>query len=51
MSISSGYAFIGFPTSQSAQRALNTIHGSKIPNSKRTFRLNWASGGGIYDRK
>ncbi|KAI8088294.1 hypothetical protein BDF21DRAFT_450017 [Thamnidium elegans] len=49
--ISSGYAFIGFPTSQSAQRALNTIHGSKIPNSKRTFRLNWASGGGIYDRK
>ncbi|CAO3646786.1 unnamed protein product [Mucor hiemalis] len=49
--ISSGYAFIGFSSPQSAQRALTTIHGSKIPNSQRTFRLNWASGGGICDRK
>ncbi|KAI8970860.1 hypothetical protein BDB01DRAFT_528447 [Pilobolus umbonatus] len=49
--ISSGYAFIGFTSMQAAQRALNTLHGSKIPNSQRTFRLNWASGGGICDRK
>ncbi|KAI8880638.1 RNA-binding domain-containing protein [Backusella circina FSU 941] len=49
--ISAGYAFIGFSSIQAAQRALATIHGSKIPNSQRTFRLNWASGGGICDRK
>jgi RNA recognition motif-containing protein len=30
---------------------LTTIHGSKIPNSNKTFRLNWASGGGICDKK
>lgn len=49
--MSSGYAFIGFSSPQSAQRALSTVHGSKIPNSHKTFRLNWASGGGICDRK
>lgn len=49
--ISSGYAFIGFATMQAAQRALKTVHGSSIPNSQRTFKLNWASGGGICDRK
>ncbi|KAI8097149.1 uncharacterized protein BX664DRAFT_364187 [Halteromyces radiatus] len=46
-----GYAFIGFTSSISAQRALATVHGTKMPNSQRPFRLNWASGGGILDKK
>lgn len=50
-SISAGYAFVGFSTTLAAQRALATVHGTKIPNSQRVFRLNWASGGGIHDRK
>lgn len=50
-SISCGYAFIGFSSTLSAQKALTTIHGTRIPNSLKTFRLNWASGGGICDRK
>ncbi|KAI7892040.1 uncharacterized protein EV154DRAFT_506124 [Mucor mucedo] len=50
-SLSSGYAFIGFSSSQSAQTALTKIHGTRIPNSNKTFKLNWASGGGICDRK
>ncbi|ORZ22162.1 hypothetical protein BCR42DRAFT_458946 [Absidia repens] len=46
-----GYAFIGFDSSMSAQRALATVHGTKMPNAQRPFRLNWASGGGILDKK
>ncbi|KAI8341727.1 hypothetical protein BC941DRAFT_345782 [Chlamydoabsidia padenii] len=46
-----GYAFIGFTSSIAAQRALATVHGTKMPNSQRPFRLNWASGGGILDKK
>ncbi|CAO3621468.1 unnamed protein product [Cunninghamella echinulata] len=46
-----GYAFIGFSSTTAAQRALATIHGTKMPNSQRAFRLNWASGGGILDKK
>ncbi|CAO3610847.1 unnamed protein product [Cunninghamella blakesleeana] len=46
-----GYAFIGFSSAMAAQRALATIHGTKMPNSQRAFRLNWASGGGILDKK
>ncbi|KAF7724282.1 hypothetical protein EC973_001183 [Apophysomyces ossiformis] len=49
--ISCGYAFVGFTSELAAQRALATIHGTRIPNTQKTFRLNWASGGGINDRK
>ncbi|KAI8360829.1 hypothetical protein BD560DRAFT_356043 [Blakeslea trispora] len=49
--LSLGYAFVGFESSQQAQDALNTFHGVRIPNSTKVFRLNWASGGGICDRK
>ncbi|CAO3700151.1 unnamed protein product [Rhizopus microsporus] len=49
--MSCGYAFIGFTSNQAAQRALATVHGSRIPNTQSAFRLNWASGGGIADRK
>ncbi|ORX60611.1 RNA-binding domain-containing protein [Hesseltinella vesiculosa] len=46
-----GYAFIGFPSPVAAQRALATVHGTKMPKSQRNFRLNWAAGGGILDKK
>jgi RNA recognition motif-containing protein len=46
-----GYAFVGFNSTQAAQRILNTVHGTRMPNSNKLFRLNWASGGGIYDKK
>ncbi|KAG2222341.1 hypothetical protein INT45_009814 [Circinella minor] len=49
--VSAGYAFVGFTSSMSAQRALATVHGTRMPNMQRVFRLNWASGGGIHDRK
>ncbi|KAI7903282.1 uncharacterized protein BX663DRAFT_551578 [Cokeromyces recurvatus] len=49
--ISGGYAFIEFTSTYAAQKALATIHGTRIPNSLKTFKLNWASGGGICDRK
>ncbi|KAI8880922.1 RNA-binding domain-containing protein [Backusella circina FSU 941] len=49
--ISAGYAFVGFSSNQAAQKALIRYHGIKMPNSQQPFRLNWASGGGIWDRK
>ncbi|KAI9024425.1 hypothetical protein CLU79DRAFT_747123 [Phycomyces nitens] len=50
-SISEGYAFIGFGSNMAAQRALATIHGTQIPDTNLSFKLNWASGGGIQDKK
>lgn len=44
-----GYCFVDFPTSQAAAKALN-LNGQQIPNTQRTFKLNWASGGGLADR-
>ncbi|KAI8141828.1 hypothetical protein BJV82DRAFT_645183 [Fennellomyces sp. T-0311] len=49
--VSAGYAFVGFSSGMAAQRALATVHGTRMPNMQRVFRLNWASGGGIHDRK
>ncbi|KAI8328835.1 hypothetical protein BC941DRAFT_363378 [Chlamydoabsidia padenii] len=46
-----GYAFIGFRSTLAAQRALTTLHGTTMPDSSTHFRLNWASGGGIFDKK
>ncbi|KAG1143555.1 hypothetical protein G6F37_003421 [Rhizopus arrhizus] len=49
---SCGYAFIEFSSNQAAQRALFAVHGIKIPfTESNMFRLNWASGGGICDKK
>jgi len=45
-----GYCFIDFSTPGAAAKAL-TLNGTVIPNSNRPFKLNWASGGGITDRK
>ena len=45
-----GYCFIEFATPEAAQKALN-LNGTPVPNSNRAFKLNWASGGGLIDRR
>ena len=45
-----GYCFVEFNTVEAATKALN-LTGSNIPNSTRAFKLNWASGGGLVDRR
>ncbi|OJD21393.1 hypothetical protein ACJ73_07266 [Blastomyces percursus] len=44
-----GYCFVDFTTPAAAAKAL-TLSGTPIPNTSRTFKLNWASGGGLADR-
>ncbi|KAI1435393.1 hypothetical protein GGR50DRAFT_330265 [Xylaria sp. CBS 124048] len=45
-----GYCFVEFATPEGAQKALQ-LNGTPIPNTDRAFRLNWASGGGLVDRR
>ncbi|EFW99953.1 mRNA-binding post-transcriptional regulator [Grosmannia clavigera kw1407] len=45
-----GYCFVEFNTADAATKAL-TLNGSPVPNSTRAFKLNWASGGGLVDRR
>lgn len=47
---SAGYCFVEFASPDAAQKALQ-LNGSPIPNTDRVFRLNWASGGGLIDRR
>lgn len=47
---SAGYCFVEFATPEAAQKALQ-LNGTPIPNTDRVFRLNWASGGGLIDRR
>lgn len=49
-SSNAGYCFIDFTTPSAAAKAL-TLNGTIIPNSNRPFKLNWASGGGLADRR
>ncbi|KAI9323846.1 hypothetical protein BX666DRAFT_1846616 [Dichotomocladium elegans] len=48
---SAGYAFVDFGSTGNAQRALNTFNGTIIPSTHKQFKLNWASGGGLIDRR
>ncbi|KAJ3229101.1 hypothetical protein HDU81_005656 [Chytriomyces hyalinus] len=48
---SAGYCFVDFGNNTSAGRQLATLQGSMIPGTNRVFRLNWASGGGLVDRR
>jgi hypothetical protein len=41
---------VDFQTPEAAAKALG-LNGQQIPNSNRPFKLNWASGGGLADRK
>lgn len=45
-----GYCFIDFASPAAAAKALS-LNGSMIPNTARPFKLNWASGGGLADRR
>ncbi|KAF2139989.1 uncharacterized protein K452DRAFT_310351 [Aplosporella prunicola CBS 121167] len=45
-----GYCFVDFQTPEAAAKALS-LNGQMIPNSTRPFKLNWASGGGLADRR
>lgn len=45
-----GYCFIDFANPAAAAKALS-LNGSMIPNTSRPFKLNWASGGGLADRR
>jgi len=49
-SSNAGYCFIDFQSPAAAAKAL-TLNGTIIPNSNRPFKLNWASGGGLADRR
>lgn len=49
-SSNAGYCFIDFDSAEGAAKAL-LLNGSLIPNSNRPFKLNWASGGGLADRR
>ncbi|KAJ3097359.1 hypothetical protein HK100_005379, partial [Physocladia obscura] len=48
---SAGYCFVDFGNNTSAARQLAGLQGSMIPGTNRVFRLNWASGGGLVDRR
>ncbi|RMZ88842.1 hypothetical protein DV736_g3934, partial [Chaetothyriales sp. CBS 134916] len=45
-----GYCFVDFSSPQAASKALQ-LNGQAMPNSTRQFKLNWASGGGLADRR
>lgn len=45
-----GYCFVEFSSPDAATKALG-LNGSQVPNSSRSFKLNWASGGGLVDRR
>lgn len=45
-----GYCFVEFGSADAATKAL-TLNGTPVPNSTRAFKLNWASGGGLVDRR
>ncbi len=49
-SSNAGYCFVDFTSPAAAAKAL-TLNGQLIPNSNRPFKLNWASGGGLADRR
>ncbi|CAG8755418.1 548_t:CDS:2, partial [Racocetra fulgida] len=40
-----------FVSNAAAVKALSTVNGTLIPGTNRVFKLNWASGGGLTDRK
>ena len=45
-----GYCFVDFTSPAAAAKGL-ALNGTLIPNSNRPFKLNWASGGGLADRR
>ncbi|CEI89135.1 hypothetical protein RMCBS344292_03504 [Rhizopus microsporus] len=48
--LSAGYAFIDFSSYDIAQMILDRFNGVLLPNSNKSFKLSWASGG-LVDRR
>nr|CAG8481856.1 1482_t:CDS:2 [Entrophospora candida] len=46
-----GYCFVDFVSNSAAVKALTTASGTSIPGTNRVFKLNWATGSGLADRK
>lgn len=49
-SSNAGYCFVDFASPAAAAKALS-LNGQMIPNSNRPFKLNWASGGGLAEKR
>ena len=45
-----GYCFVDFASPAAAAKALS-LNGQQVPNSTRPFKLNWASGGGLAEKR
>ncbi|EEB05460.1 RNA-binding protein [Schizosaccharomyces japonicus yFS275] len=48
--LNAGYCFVEFNSPASAMKAMS-LNGTVIPGTNRFFKLNWASGGGLHDRR
>ncbi|KAF9370058.1 hypothetical protein BGX21_005692, partial [Mortierella sp. AD011] len=44
---SAGYCFVELSSPAAAIKAISTLNGMLIPGTNKTFKLNWATGGGI----
>ena len=49
--MNAGYCFVEFSTVETAGMILQSLNGQPLPGTSKFFRLNWASGGGIHDKK
>ncbi|KAG0789674.1 hypothetical protein G6F57_006591 [Rhizopus arrhizus] len=49
--MSAGYAFVDFGSGAIAKMAMKQFNGLSMPNSSKSFKLNWASGGGLIDKR
>lgn len=49
--MNAGYCFVDFGTHQAAVKALMALNGTILPGTNKIFKLNWASGGGLSDKK
>ncbi|KAI8888702.1 hypothetical protein K501DRAFT_329596 [Backusella circina FSU 941] len=48
---SAGYAFVDFGSIADARHAMESYNGFVMPHSLKQLKLNWASGGGLIDKK
>jgi RNA recognition motif-containing protein len=42
---------VEFETSEAAQKMMNALNNTPIPHTNSIFKLNWASGGGLNDKR
>lgn len=49
--MNAGYCFVDFASHASAVKALLGLNGTMVPGTNKIFKLNWATGGGLSDKK